>query len=1481
MKNNLAESDAKVGEFMSSNTIKTRIQLKNDTEANWNQAQNFIPKAGEVIIYSGDNSRPFSRLKVGDGRTVVTALPFIHSGVMSINGLEPNISGNFELSAAAIGLNKPLNIVGFLANPKNPDLTTGIPITDIPSITGLASYVPKEGDVVLDSRNGVEFACIQIETIETIDEETEEKVEETFYLWKQLGKNAAAVFQKDLTDTLENHNYPITFSPRTDATDTTDKILKDIYFNFNPVNKNLTIGSDSTPGTINGKPIGSAMSKDFIDYNYEVFPTGLNYKGIATNISSGYYNTYTLENEEHSNNAEHGDLVYLNSAAEENSGYYIFHLKDPINTSTWDKIVAKNIGQSDKLITERLLYYYEGNSNISKLGVIIQGTWNGNIVDVAHGGTGVNSFINNGILYAGIENNATVVKSGIMSWGNWVNGTSNGPTITLKIGDVANPLQYTLPAIPIATNDNSGVITTTAQDIKGVKTFTSAAIGLRCVNTKLNQILFGTENLSDSNTGDQLIGNSEFASINVKMPFNTTQFSFRQFKINNSEENGVITYSKHSYIYEEYLLPEINNDITSTKTYNILTTKSLVTVAEGGTGQSSFDANKILYGNGNGPIQSEIPEWKAWVAGTTAGPQAVFHIGGADYTSAAIPPASTGVSGIVTTGNQSFSGRKTFTGLYLNLTPETGEGGEIHLNASTANTTQAGIVLDQFESKFRIFGIASADGETINGVGTPLVIDPYNKTITGGYTLTGSLTGHASLDLPLTGGIVTGYISLKTNYNASLANNGISSGAGYPTTFNILDSAERIMVRNEAVINSNGSIGSYWYVRNYNTSGTQVAQKGIGIYMAKDGTLTYGVSDPAKFRAAIGTWALVADNNGYGALTKADGTYGWVKIGNPDGSLGLLPGVGGSAGSGHNYIGTTSWYWKYAYIDEIHGSLSGNASTATKLSNTPNNTTTFLRGDNSWSNTLTGNLTVTNGGMFRVDHTGQGAKTKGTAYGAFYLAFKNSANSATYAAEPIRYVGTDATDAYNTCVILGSNNGTTWVGAGESSGYMPGKVAYNDENLYLSADGSVKIYTSCANDGSSYSGPVTISGTTITANLTGNVTGNCSGSSGSCTGHAASDLALSGGTMTGDLLFADSGTTTRQIRGIVGANDYWRVAGGATASNAGWMEIATADDGNEPIYVRQYTGAYTTIKRTLTLLDANGYMLLPSYINVPTSNSENPTVSQIIVTNGNDSYYRKASTAHVMAAIRSAASGSWGISVTGNAATATRSAGNGFTTGTNGIWPSYQFYCGVFDDSSYSLPTANTWSVIYATIPGKRKSDSGWYANNIFFRLYSHNGAGTRNAYYEDYYLPNVNTNRTNNVTYSILTTKSAITVAQGGTGATSAANARTNLGLGGMAVKAALLEKVIQDPDPNNNGNLDIGLSAATYVVVAAYLAPGTTNPVTTGRVAIPWVYYSSTTAAGTWEVKIVNASGTSTVNTISETKQSGLALHIWYYTK
>ena len=90
-----------------------------------------------------------------------------------------------------------------------------------------------------------------------------------------------------------------------------------------------------------------------------------------------------------------------------------------------------------------------------------------------------------------------------------------------------------------------------------------------------------------------------------------------------------------------------------------------------------------------------------------------------------------------------------------------------------------------------------------------------------------------------------------SGFDLSKSNNGVAS-TQYPTTFCIEDSAGRIATRIEGAVSSNGNMASYWYVRNYNTSGTQVAQKGIQMTMNKSGTLTYTVSDPANFRSAIG-----------------------------------------------------------------------------------------------------------------------------------------------------------------------------------------------------------------------------------------------------------------------------------------------------------------------------------------------------------------------------------------------------------------------------------------------------------------------------------------------------------------------------------------------------------------------------------------------------------------------------------------------------
>lgn len=66
------------------NTINTRIQLKSDTEANWQVVNStFIPLEGEMIIYTPDNTHSYSRAKIGDGHTSVGDLAFLDAGTLN------------------------------------------------------------------------------------------------------------------------------------------------------------------------------------------------------------------------------------------------------------------------------------------------------------------------------------------------------------------------------------------------------------------------------------------------------------------------------------------------------------------------------------------------------------------------------------------------------------------------------------------------------------------------------------------------------------------------------------------------------------------------------------------------------------------------------------------------------------------------------------------------------------------------------------------------------------------------------------------------------------------------------------------------------------------------------------------------------------------------------------------------------------------------------------------------------------------------------------------------------------------------------------------------------------------------------------------------------------------------------------------------------------------------------------------------------
>ena len=81
---------------MSEKILRGRSVQKHDIEANWLKATNFIPKQGEIIVYDKDSTHAYERVKVGDGATVVSSLPFIDDNKVDISVIETGLGGRFD-----------------------------------------------------------------------------------------------------------------------------------------------------------------------------------------------------------------------------------------------------------------------------------------------------------------------------------------------------------------------------------------------------------------------------------------------------------------------------------------------------------------------------------------------------------------------------------------------------------------------------------------------------------------------------------------------------------------------------------------------------------------------------------------------------------------------------------------------------------------------------------------------------------------------------------------------------------------------------------------------------------------------------------------------------------------------------------------------------------------------------------------------------------------------------------------------------------------------------------------------------------------------------------------------------------------------------------------------------------------------------------------------------------------------------------------
>lgn len=167
------------------------------------------------------------------------------------------------------------------------------------------------------------------------------------------------------------------------------------------------------------------------------------------------------------------------------------------------------------------------------------------------------------------------------------------------------------------------------------------------------------------------------------------------------------------------------------------------------------------------------------------------------------------------------------------------------------------------------------------------------------------------------------------------------------------------------------------------------------------------------------------------------------------------------------------------------------------------------------------------------------------------------------------------------------------------------------------AAGKLSVGRTIAIDGKVKAAGVAFDGTrNISLNVTNVTADSCTGNAATATKLSTSRILRLTGNTSGEASFDGSGnvtidttTTSAQrveemsarngfkelVKACMALNDFFRIGVGGD-NNGGYAEIATADDGNEPIVVRQYTGMFQNLIRTLTLLDGNGNTTFPGHV---------------------------------------------------------------------------------------------------------------------------------------------------------------------------------------------------------------------------------------------------------------------------------------------
>lgn len=226
----------------------------------------------------------------------------------------------------------------------------------------------------------------------------------------------------------------------------------------------------------------------------------------------------------------------------------------------------------------------------------------------------------------------------------------------------------------------------------------------------------------------------------------------------------------------------------------------------------------------------------------------------------------------------------------------------------------------------------------------------YNEN--GGWVAQSKLLSelnYSNYALPLTGGRVTGDIArLDDRIDVTLSNNGVADGEIYPTTYAVLDKNTKIVSRLETIINNTGTTKGFWYVRNYDSSGTVKTQKGIHISVTKDNVFKCNIDGNTAVAGTITATGgtingdlIVTKNIDLGSKDSTTYTeFRQYRKSNVDSTYGgLLTCLEANVSKAYIYfnnngnLGTNLQFYNGGITSSVpfYATLKGNADTATKL----------------------------------------------------------------------------------------------------------------------------------------------------------------------------------------------------------------------------------------------------------------------------------------------------------------------------------------------------------------------------------------------------------------------------------------------------------------------------------------------------------------------------------------------------------------------